>query len=80
MERIEQLAIDSFRYTVVPEALDVILFIEYYAADEEVIGFMELSRLLPDGPYFVRTERTRIHAQAFNQASATVEQDLQAVF
>jgi len=80
MERVEQVAIAGFRNRVAPESLDVFLLIEYFNEDDELMGFTELSRFGQEGPYFVRSERTRVHAEAFTQSSSTVEQDLQAIF
>ena len=49
---------------------------EYFDEDDELLGFLELSRHLGDDSYYLRTERTRVHALAEIQGAERVEMGL----
>ncbi|MYG81559.1 MAG: hypothetical protein F4187_07245 [Gemmatimonadetes bacterium] len=81
MQRVDQLAIEGFIVRPAPENVTTIMRAEYLGEGGESIGFVELMRDdSADNPYFVRTETTRIPAQAVEFLAQRVEEGLDGVF
>jgi hypothetical protein len=80
MERVGQLGISGFEGSTPEEALERVVRIEYSDGDARPLGFLELYRHLGDDGYSLRTERTRIRADAIALLAERVEEGLGDVF
>lgn len=81
MQRVEQMAIDGFDSLPPPDSLAPMLRLEYFDDDGDAMGFLELARYDDGrGPYYVRSERTRIWARALAALAERVEEGLADLF
>lgn len=81
MQRVGELAIDGFRTRPDPASVQLLLRAEYFGAEGESLGFLELMRddSAPDA-YFLVTETTRVPAQAMGFLARRAEEGLSGVF
>ena len=82
MERVEQLAIAGYRRAPAPGGVQMLLRVDYIGDQENVLGFVELWRdnTAERDPYYIRSERTRIPAEAITSLAERVEEGLTGVF
>jgi len=81
MQRVEQMAIDGFDSLPPPDSLAPLLRLEYFDDDGDAMGFLELARYEDGrGPYYVRSERTRIWARALAALAERVDEALADLF
>ena len=81
MQRVAQLAIDGYYREPAADGVTTIVRLDYIGHDGEPIGFLELTRddSEPD-LYFLRSETTRIPAQAMGFLAQRVEEALSGAF
>lgn len=82
MQRVNELAIEGFAVRPAPGSVSMLVRVDYVGREGEPLGFLELMR--DDGSeeedYFLRSETTRVPAQAMSFLAARVEEGLSGVF
>jgi hypothetical protein len=82
MERVSQLAIEGYEPGVDIRALQTVTRLEYFDAEDALLGFVELFRdpSAASPRYYLLSERTRIPAAAITLLAERVEQAVTGIF
>lgn len=81
MQRVNELAIDGFAVRPAPGSVRLLLRVDYVGREGQRLGFLELMRDdSQEVAYFLRSETTRVPAQAMSFLAARVEEGLSGVF
>ena len=81
MQRVNELAIEGFAVRPAPESVRLLLRVDYIGREGEPLGFLELMRDdSQENAYFLRSETTRVPAQAMGFLAVRVEEGLSGVF
>lgn len=82
MERVDQLAIAGYKSAPEPGTMRLLLRVEYLDEDGEELGYLELFHdgMAERDLYYMRSERTRVMAEAVGALAERVEEGLAGVF